>query len=109
MANQSIVPAALIIAAAIIIQAFLGNVNNARYLVAAGPNQTAWRIDTKSGRISMCGSVIDGSTFSQLDIEQDKSLLASTASKEAATKAATDYQNARALSHPHCSAWAAEE
>lgn len=108
MADQSIIIAASVVAGAILLNGMINHGTGQRYEVAAGPDNTAWRIDTKNGRISMCGTLAAGSAFSQLALTHEKDLLAAGA-KPSATDTSKIFQegeNNEAVSRPRCTDWA---
>jgi hypothetical protein len=92
MTNNPILAAGALVAGAILIHGYWGDerADKRRYqLSAAGSTgQTVWRIDTRNGRLSMCGSLSDGATFSAMEEQSLKAVMdvAQNPSQEERTK-----------------------
>lgn len=112
--NPTLIAGALIAGAVLLNGYFIrGQEGQHRYqLSAAGTDgRTVWRIDTSKGSISMCGSVLDGASFSQAQAQQDASILkmAQDPSQDARAKVVQQQQNISTLAEPRCTEWAMGE
>jgi hypothetical protein len=104
--NPTIIAGALI-AGAILLNGYLPKAqeNQQRYqLSAAGTGQTVWRMDTRNGQISLCGSVLDGASLSKMQAQQDEALVNAmqNSSKDAQAKIVDETQQFHKLSDPRC-------
>ena len=111
MDDKSILVAAGIIAGAILLNGYAEK-DSGRYLLSAAGNdgQTVWRLDTRNGHLSMCGSVIDGSTFSQIEARQESAILsaAQSQSQDEKAKVLEQAQQTSTLSATRCTDWTDE-
>jgi hypothetical protein len=110
MSENSLIISGALIAGAILIDGYWGKEKtDGRYqLSAAGANgQTVWRLDTKNGSLSMCGSITDGASFSAMEAQNISAMmnLAKNPSQEAQTKTIQDVATARTLADPRCTDW----
>jgi hypothetical protein len=110
MTNNPTIVAGIIIAAAILVSGYFGR--STRYetfqLSAAGKSgETVWRIDTRNGRISMCGSLVDGTAFSAMQKEHESTIptAARSASPESRQHLIEEAGNIHTLSRPRCTEW----
>jgi hypothetical protein len=111
--NPTIIAGALI-AGAILLNGYLNKTQETqqRYqLSAAGTGQTVWRMDTRNGQISLCGSVLDGAALSKAQAQQDEALgnALQNSSKDAQAKVIDENQRFHKLSDPRCTEWAMGE
>ena len=102
--------AGALIAAAILLNGYLHRETNFQLSAAGTDGQTVWRIDTTDGRVSMCGTMVNGSAFSQAEERLDAAMtnLAKDAPKSESDKLTNDVRNLDNLSNPRCSNWSSE-
>jgi hypothetical protein len=98
-----------LIGGAIVLHGFVTRQDEQRYQLSAGGDQgrTVWRLETQTGRISMCGSVLTGPAFSAMATQMESAMTqaARSGSNEAIAKAATDSANMELTADPKCTDW----
>jgi hypothetical protein len=112
MTNNPIFIAGALVAGAILIHGYWsGKVDNRKYqLSAAGNNgQTVWRIDTRNGRLSMCGSISDGASFSAMQEQYFKAVVAVAENPSPEERMKVIQANPEKLAHPNCTDWTEAE
>jgi hypothetical protein len=106
MADNTIITGAMI-AGAILLNGYLAKDEGRYELSASGTGQTAWRINVRTGQTSMCGSLLEGSAFSRMKMQQDEALLSAAqgASQDVRTKVIQDSSQFHNLANPRCTEW----
>jgi hypothetical protein len=105
--NSTLISGALI-AAAILLHGYWASRGETYQLSAAGNDgTTVWRMNTKSGQISMCGSIVGGAALSQLRNDQDAQILAGSKNPSQETRQQIIEQagNIHTLSGARCTEW----
>jgi hypothetical protein len=111
MTSNSILAGAAVIAGAVALHGYWVSDQPRYQLSAAGQDgQTVWRIDTATGRLSMCGSIIPGNAFSQAQAQQDVAMLklAQKPSADDQARVLQDAQNLSSVAATRCTEWSTE-
>jgi hypothetical protein len=111
MADNSMIIAGVLVAGAILLHGYSGNAERYQLSAAGADGRTVWRIDTRKGTISMCGSVLDGASFSKVQAQHTAAILnmAQNPSQDAQEKVIQEGQNIGTLSEPRCTEWSNEQ
>ena len=121
MTDNTIIAGALI-AGTLLLNGYLNRAEERYQVSATGNGQTAWRIDMRSGRISLCGSILDGASFSKMQTHADEAMLNALRSRPVSPRqpgespdvdalfppqieAAREAQQLYGLSQPRCTEW----
>jgi hypothetical protein len=99
--SNSMVAAAVIVGASILAHSWLNKAPIYQLSAAGNDGQTVWRVDGRNGRISMCGTAMDGATFSQVQAQNKPS-------PEAQAKIVEDFERVRMLAEPRCTQWTSD-
>ena len=107
MTDNTVIMAGALVAGAILLHGYLGKSEERYQLSAAGTGQTVWRMDTRSGQISLCGSILDGGTFSKMQAQRNAAILnaVQNPSQDAQTKVTEDAEQFQLLAEPRCTEW----
>jgi hypothetical protein len=112
MPENSTVVAALAISAAILLHGYwTSHAQQVDYqLSAAGDGRTVWRMESATGRLSMCGSIITGGAFGQARAQNDAAMLKvlPDQSPDGSAQVLRDMENLAVLASASCSGWSSE-
>ena len=104
--------AAALIAGAILLHGYYFERSSPRYqLSAVGVDgRTVWRMDTSTGKVSVCGSILNGGALSEVRAHQDASIskFAQNPSPEGHAQLAEENKNVEMLAGPRCAGWSFE-
>jgi hypothetical protein len=109
MIEKSVFAASLVIAAALVAHGYLTSVTVAKYQIAA-EGETLWRVETTTGHVSLCGSIVTGPTYGRFQATATANLLGpfQNASPEVRAKTIKDTADMEAQARPVCTDWSSE-
>jgi hypothetical protein len=94
---------------ALVIGALIALVSEKRpepsYSFARAENGTIWRLDNRTGRVSVCGVSITGLALAQAEIQLGAHMRAAGANPSAQAALGPQIDDLDGLSRPRCSAW----
>ena len=95
--------------AALVIGALVALVSEKRpqpsYSFLRAENGTIWRLDNRTGRVSICGVSISGAALAQGEVQLGAHMRAAGASKSALAMLEPEIDELDGLSRPRCSPW----
>jgi hypothetical protein len=102
----AIMIAALILGA--LAAALFGARTHPRFTLLGGNDgSTVWRLDTRTGRVSVCGSALTGPSLAQAESQLTAHIRAAGTNPAALAALGPEIDDLDGLSRPRCSPWSA--
>lgn len=103
---------AALFVAALILGALAAAVSGARTMpryaiLSSNDGATIWRVDNRTGQVSLCGSLLTGWALAQAESGLSKRIRAAGDSRAALAALAGEIDETDDLSRPRCSPWSA--
>jgi len=103
----AIVIAALVLGA--LAAAVFGAKTNPRFTVLGGNDGSiVWRLDTRTGQVSVCGSALTGASLAQAESQLTAHIRAAGTNPTALAALGPEIDDLDSLSRPRCSPWSAK-
>ena len=100
----AIVVAALILGA--LAAAIFGARSNARFAIVSGNDGvTVWRLDNRTGEISVCGSALVGAALARAESQLSAHIRSTDGNRAALAALSPEIDEIDGLSRPRCSPW----
>jgi hypothetical protein len=74
-------------------------------IVSGNDGATIWRLDYRSGRISVCGSALTGPALAQAESQLSAHIRGTGGNRAALAALSPEIDQLDSLSRPHCSPW----
>jgi len=100
----AIVVAALILGA--LAAAVFGARTNSRFAIVSGNDGvTAWRLDNRTGKISVCGTALAGAALARAESQLSAHIRGTGGNRAALAALSPEIDEIDSLSRPRCSPW----